>query len=251
MRDTMSMVDEIAAARSVAKGSNARRVFDSLRHRILTLDLPPGADLDEASLVEQYGVSRTPVREALIRLGANGLVTLLPNRGARVAPIELHMLDEFFEALNLTQRAITRWAAIRHKAAHLREIRTQARAFEKIATRRDPGAMSDVNRAFHMAIAAAAGSTYIAEVYDRLLMEGLRLSRIALTFDADRDQSLSLHIDKVIADHRAIVAAIEQRDAARAEGLGATHTWLFRDRVVKNLAHMQADEVTIEDREGR
>lgn len=246
----MSTVGEIAGARGVGKGSSARRVFDSLRHRILTLDLRPGAGLDEATLVEQYGVSRTPVREALIRLGANGLVTMLPNRGARVAPIELHMLDEFFEALNLTQRAITRWAAVRHKAAQLREIRAQAKAFEKIATRHDPGAMSDVNAEFHMAIAAAAHNTYLAEVYHRLLMEGLRLSRMALTFDADRDHTLALHIDKVIADHRAIVAAIEERDAARAEGLGATHTWLFRDRVVKNLTCVQADEVTIEDRKG-
>jgi DNA-binding GntR family transcriptional regulator len=247
----MSTLDEIAGARGVAKGSSARHVFDSLRHRILTLDLRPGADLDEASLVGQYGVSRTPVREALIRLGANGLVTLMPNRGARVAPIELHMLDEFFEALNLTQRALTRWAAIRHKAAQLRELPAQAKAFEKIATRRDPSAMSDVTSEFHMAIAAAAGNSYIAEIYHRLLMEGLRLSRIALTFDADRDHSLALHIDKVIADHRAIVAALEERDAERAENLGATHTWLFRDRVVRNLTYVQADEVTIEDRESR
>jgi DNA-binding GntR family transcriptional regulator len=246
----MSTLDEAAGARTVAKGSSARHVFESLRHRILTLDLRPGADLDEATLVEQYGVSRTPVREALIRLGANGLVTLLPNRGARVAPIELHMLDEFFEALNLTQRAITRWAAIRHKATDLREIRCHAKAFEKIATKRDPGAMSNVNSEFHMAIAAAAANSYVAELYHRLLMEGLRLSRIALTFDADRDHSLALHIDKVVADHRAIVAALEARDADAAEQLGATHSWLFRDRVVKNLTFVQADEVTIEDRAG-
>ena len=247
----MGTVDEIAAARATTKGSSARHVFASLRHRILTLDLRPGADLDEASLVEQYGVSRTPVREALIRLGANGLVTLLPNRGARVAPIELHMLDEFFEALNLTQRAITRWAAVRHTAADLREIRAQARAFERITTKRDPGMMSDVNLEFHMAIAAAADNSYVAEVYHRLLMEGLRLSRISLTFDADRDDTVALHIEKVIADHRAIVAAIETRDAATAESLGATHTWLFRDRVVKNRTYVPADEVAIEDRESR
>ena len=111
--------------------------------------------------------------------------------------------------------------------------------------------MSDVNLEFHMAIAAAADNSYVAEVYHRLLMEGLRLSRISLTFDADRDDTVALHIEKVIADHRAIVAAIETRDAATAESLGATHTSLFRDRVVRNLTYVPADEVAIEDRESR
>ena len=67
--------------RSVSKGSSARHVYDSLRQRILNLEVRPGADLDKSTLVETYGVSRTPVREALIRLGADRLVTLLPNRG--------------------------------------------------------------------------------------------------------------------------------------------------------------------------
>ena len=247
----MNTPNEFTSTQGVSKGNSARHVYESLRQRILNLDLRPGADLDEATLVEMYGVSRTPVREALIRLGANGLVTLLPNRGARVAPIELHTLDEFFEALNLCQRAVSRWAAVRHDAEHLRDIRARAEAFERIAARRDPDAMSDLNCEFHVAIAAAGDNTYIAETYRRLLMEGLRLSRIALTFDFDRDHSLIAHIDKVVADHRAIVAAIARRDAATAESLGASHAWLFRDRVVKNLTFVQADEITIEDRGNR
>lgn len=248
-RRRMSTLDEMTGTRGLSKGSSARHVYESLRHRILSLDLRPGADLDEATLVEMYGVSRTPVREALIRLGANGLVTLLPNRGARVASIELHSLDEFFEALTLCQRAVTRWAAIRHDIPQLRAIEARAKAFEKIAARRDPGAMTDVNCEFHVAIATASDNTYIAEIYRRLLMEGLRLSRIALTFDFDRDRSLLAHIDQVVADHREIVAAIAERDAAKAEALGGSHAWLFRDRVVKNLTFVQADEIVIEDRE--
>lgn len=243
--------DNLAVARNVTKGGSARHVYDSLRRRILSLELRPGADLDESTLVEIYGVSRTPVREALIRLGADRLVALLPNRVARVAPIELHMLDEFFEALNLSQRAITRWAAIRHTSDHLRAIRAGQEAFEAAAKERDPGAQSDRNADFHLAIAEAADNGYIADIYRRLLMEGLRLSRIALTYDFDRDHSLAAHTAKVIAEHGEIVAAIAARDADRAERLGAAHAWLFRNRVVKNLTSMQADEVAIEDRESR
>ena len=237
--------------RSVSKGSSARHVYDSLRQRILNLQVRPGADLDESTLVETYGVSRTPVREALIRLGADQLVTLLPNRGARVAPIELHTVGEFFEALNLCQRAVTRWAAIRHTADDLAAIRIAMQAFEDAAARRDPDAMSDRNTDFHTVIAEAGDNAYIAATYTRLLMEGLRLSRIVLTFDFDRDHLLIDHLGKVVSDHRAIVDAIAARDADRAEALGGAHAWLFRDRVVRNLTFLQADEVTIEDREQR
>lgn len=241
----------INIGRSASKGSNARHVYESLRGRILNLELRPGVDLDESTLVEMYGVSRTPVREALIRLGAEHLVTLLPNRGARVAPIDLQTLDAFFEALNLSQRAIMRWAAIRHSRAHLQPIRAAMEAVEKAGARRDPAAMTDRNCDFHLAIADAAGNDYVADAYRRLQMEGLRLSRISLTFNFDRDNSLAAHIDKVLADHRAIVEAITTRDAGRAEALGGSHAWLFRDRVVKNLTFVQADEITIEDREQR
>jgi DNA-binding GntR family transcriptional regulator len=243
--------DGAITARSAAKGSNARQVYESLRGRILNLDLRPGADLDESTLVEMYGVSRTPVREALIRLGAEHLVTLLPNRGARVAPIDLQTLDAFFEALNLTQRAVTRWAAIRHSAAHLRPIRAAMKAVEVVAARGDAAAVTDRNCDFHLAIADAAGNDYVADAYRRMLLEGLRLSRISLTFKLDRDNSLAAHIDKVLDDHRVIVEALVARDADRAEALGGTHAWLFRDRVVKNLTFVQADEITIEDREQR
>jgi DNA-binding GntR family transcriptional regulator len=243
--------NSFSIGRSASKGSSARVVYESLRARILNLDLRPGVDLDESTLVEIYGVSRTPVREALIRLGAEHLVTLLPNRGARVAPIDLQTLDAFFEALNLNQRAINRWAAIRHSRAHLRPIRAAMEAVEAAGARRDPAAMTDRNCDFHLAIAEAAGNEYVADAYRRLQMEGLRLSRISLTFKFDRDNSLAAHVDKVLADHHAIVDAITKRDAERAEALGGAHAWLFRDRVVKNLTFVQADEITIEDREQR
>src|SRR5205085_12410577 len=67
------------------KGTGTQRVYAQVREDIISLRLPPGADLDEASLEQRFGVSRTPVREALIRLASEGLIVLLPNRGARIS----------------------------------------------------------------------------------------------------------------------------------------------------------------------
>ena len=91
-----------------AKGTNTAWLYDELRRAILSLALQPGDNLEEKELVERYGMSRTPVREALIRLASDGLVTLLPNRGARVAAVDLRDFPRYMEAYDLVQRAVTR-----------------------------------------------------------------------------------------------------------------------------------------------
>src|SRR5260370_37389168 len=71
--------------RVTPRGAGAQTVFEALRARILALQLPPGADIEEAALVREFDRSRTPVRDALILLASHGVATLVPNRGARVA----------------------------------------------------------------------------------------------------------------------------------------------------------------------
>ena len=71
-----------------AKGTNTAWLYEKLRKAILSLSVQPGENLEEKELVERFGISRTPVREALIRLASDGLVVLLPNRGARVAAVD-------------------------------------------------------------------------------------------------------------------------------------------------------------------
>ncbi|MEE8248102.1 MAG: GntR family transcriptional regulator [Alphaproteobacteria bacterium] len=225
-----------AAARP-AKGASAAYVHDRLREEILSLELRPGADLDEADLVARFGLSRTPVREALIRLAAGDLVQLLPNRGARVAPIGLADLPRYAEAFDLVQRAVTRLAAARRSAAQLGRIEAARDAFEALVGPGDPLALTEANRAFHLAIAEAADNAYLARHYDRLLAEGMRLLRIPFAFEPGGAPATSRagHLAKIVAEHRAMVAAIAARDADRAEALGHAHTQLFRDRLMQYL----------------
>src|SRR5690349_11437989 len=111
----------VAPARQ-PKGRGAHFVYSAMRDKILRLDLRPGVKLDEAALVESLGVSRTPVREAFVRLAAEGLVFLLPNRGAQVAPLDLTETARYFEALDLVQRVVNNWAAVRRTREDLDQI---------------------------------------------------------------------------------------------------------------------------------
>ena len=100
-------------ARRSPKEIGTQRVYAEVHEDIIGLRLQPGADLDEAGLEERFSVSRTPVREALIRLASEGLIFLLPNRGARVSHIDISDVPQLFEALDLCQRATIRWATAR------------------------------------------------------------------------------------------------------------------------------------------
>jgi len=225
------------------KGTGRKFAYDFLRQRILTLEYPPGEMFDEVKLVEQIGVSRTLVREAVITLSSEGLVELLPNRGARAAAFDLNEVRVFHEALELNQRAVTCWAAVRGKPDHHARIKRARLAFERAATTRDGEVMSDSNKQFHMAIAAAADNSMVENAYERLLTLGLRLSRALVTYDFNADVTLASHLERIVDQHRQMEEAIVSGDAERAEKLGAAHARLSLDRALATLGNTLARKI--------
>ena len=225
------------------KGTGTRWAYEEIRGQILSLQLRPGADLDEQVLIGILGVSRTPIREALIQLAAEGLVDMLPNRGARVSRVDLAGVREFFEALDATQRMVTRWAALRRTQPDIVAIDAGRRAFEKAAEDCDITAMMDTNLAFHEAIGAGSGNALVAKHYAQLLALGLRLSRISLAYEGTetrRDQ----HIATIIEEHRVMTGHIVAGDADRAEELARSHTELFRKRVLEYMTNSLASDMS-------
>ena len=225
-----------------AKGAGRGIAYEQLRESILNLDLRPGVRIDEGALVRTLRLSRTPVREALIRLAAEGLVELLPNRGARVADMPINSLAEFFEAFTLAQRATHRWAAARRTARDIELIEMEHRRFAKVA-RADTEQIPTVNRAFHLAVAQAGRNSFLTQAYSELLDQGLRISRMTVVYDPPKGLTRAQHFDAVVADHETILKAIRTQDAAKAEKLAEAHADLFRLRVVAYLT--SHDEATV------
>ncbi len=227
------------------KGTGAVDVYDALRARILDLTLAPGADIEEAGLVAEFAVSRTPVREALIRLASNGLVTMLPNRGARVAALDFAELPQYFEALDLTQRAVTRWAAMRAGADDVRRLDHAAKAFDAAVEAGDVLGMIERNRDFHVLIAEVCGNAYLARTYYRVLDEGLRLARLSYAYETPSGDHRAQHIVRTRDEHGDMVAAIRAHDADRAEQLAAIHAAHFRERMMMYLGQGLSAEIAI------
>jgi DNA-binding GntR family transcriptional regulator len=227
-----------------ARGTGAAYAYDTLRREILGLELEPGQELDEAGLVARLGLSRTPVREALIRLAADELVVLLPNRGAKVAPLDLADTPRYIEALDLAQRAVHRFAALRRTEADLSRIDEARDAFEASIPRRDAMEMTERNRNFHAKVAEASQNRYLAGHYVRLLDQGMRLLRIPFAYDPAGDGA-ETHIAKIVEDHRRITAAIAARDADLADALGHAHAELFQSRLMMFLQQNLSPGVAI------
>ena len=223
------------------RGTGTQRVYDRMRDKILRLELAPGADLDEAGLEHEFGISRTPVREALIRLASEGLVSLMPNRGARVTPLELIDVPQLLEALELHHRVVMRWSAKRRGATDLAAMRQSHQEFAEAARADDLDAMIDANKAFHMVIAGACGNRYLAKAFESLQTASLRLARLSFASGTPEHSNA-----EIVGDHAEMIAAIETADADAAEALASKHMRVFRARVGALIDSSLAGDVTVE-----
>lgn len=222
---------------AIPKGEGRSRAYERLRDRILALELQPGSPLDEATVGKDLDVSRTPLREALVRLAAEGLVELLPNRGARVAPIELPQLQEHLEAFELLQRTANVLAAQRRSKAHLDAMQSRCLEFENMSAAGDAAGMMKSNLAFHQSISAAAGNRYLQKMYESVLVDGLRVARLAMAYECyGSAEAYEQHIQNILKEHRALVQAIADKDVAAASQLSDSHSDLARLRVIDYLS---------------
>jgi len=216
--------------------TGSARVYQVLREEILRMALRPGVTLDETSLSERFSLSRSPIREALIKLAGEGLATILPNRTTIVAPMDFAAMPRFLDALDLLQRVTTRLAAVYRDESDLVAIRQAQKAYERNAGRsirtRDSVPMIEANHAFHMAIARACKNAYYVAFYRRLLDEGRRMLHLHFEFQAT---DAGLKVEHLAADHTAMVAAIERRDPDEAEEIAHRHATMFRGRFMRYM----------------
>jgi DNA-binding GntR family transcriptional regulator len=223
-----------------AKGPGWKSVHDVIRAEILTLALPPGHPLDETGLADRFGLSRSPVREALIRLAGEGLVVMLPNRSTIVAPIELAAFPKYVEALDVAQRMNARLAAELRTEAELKTIARRQREFVAAMKTGDHLAMSAANKNFHMAIAEAGKNPYLIGFYERLLDQGRRMLHMHFEY-LERAENGYLLTD----EHDEMIAAITAKDADRADALAHAHTRQFRDSFIDFMRANYASDIAL------
>jgi DNA-binding GntR family transcriptional regulator len=202
-----------------------QEVAERLRQRIFTHELAPGTWIDEQRLAEQYGISRTPLREALKVLAAEGLVELKPRRGCYVTEISRQDLDDIFPLMALLEGRCAADALRQARPADVAELRAIHEQLESAAREGRIDAFFDANQAFHRHIQDLAGNRWLLSVIQDL-RKVLKLSRLhSLSLEGRLEQSLE--------EHRAIMAAFEAGDVARAEKLMHDHLLSGREALMR------------------
>ena len=153
-------------------------IYDDLKKQILTLQLEPGAALDEASLCERYAVSRTPLREILRGLAGEGCVEIVSNRGTYVSSMDHKVLRDFFLTAPMIYSAIGRLAAQHANPEQIQQIREVQEKFRMAIAIKSSADMVYWNQCFHALMGEMADNPYLKPSYDRLLIDRTHQSNL-------------------------------------------------------------------------
>jgi DNA-binding GntR family transcriptional regulator len=199
----------------VAELPSGERVYRAIKEAILSGELAANSRLVELALANQFGVSRTPVREALKRLIAEQLVVLDPVRGMVVRGIDPQEIDDAYGLREVLDGLAARLAAQRVSPEDLARMRAIMGLMTEAVTNGQEGMLVELNLRFHELLLGASGNERLGQV-SRSLNYLVRLYSSAAFRSQDRDR-------EVLSEHEAIVEALERRDPDQAEQAARRH----------------------------
>jgi DNA-binding GntR family transcriptional regulator len=206
----------------------SQRVYEHLRGEILANRLAPGTELSEVALSRELEISRGPIREALSRLAAEGLITMRPRRRAEVRSLTTQELIDAYQVREALEVMAVRLAIPRITEADLARLDDLIDQMAGHAGRRAVADFFAANVAFHETLCELSGNDKLQEMHHRLEGEIGRFQ--------DRTLALRGSLDGSLTEHRAILAAIRLRDADKAAQLTADHIRVPVQRLQAALA---------------
>lgn len=209
-------------------------VFNTLRQAILKGELKPGERLMEIQLAEKLGVSRTPIREAIRKLELEGLVLMIPRRGAEVAKISHKALQDVLEVRGALEELATDLACQRITEEDLQQLHEAEEHFKKVVEYGTEMEIAEADEAYHDIIYNATGNKRLVQMINNLREQ---MYRYRLEYIKDEAQRGTL-----ISEHENILEAIRIRDIIRAKALMKEHIDNQEITVSKNLGGFEEQE---------
>lgn len=216
---------------AINRSSLCQQAVDLLRARIHGGVLAPGQRLDEAALAGELGISRTPLREALKLLSAEGLVKLKPRRGCFVAELSLADLEEIFPIMAMLEGRVAFEAAGKATPEDLKRLDALHEKLERHAAAGDVDRYYEANYLFHDALQGLAGNRWLQHLIGDL-RKLLRLSR-------HRSLGIAGRLQESLGEHRALMQALRARKPAAAQRLMKSHL-MAQLVALQKLAHEEA-----------
>lgn len=217
----------------LAAGSTlTNRVYATLKDRILSRSLPPGARLKHAELAAALGVSITPVREAIVELEKDGLVEVIPYRGSVVKQLSAQEVSDVIDVRIALESLAVRRAVDRLTQEDIQELDRNVRDYEKALAADDRAVGLRADLAFHELLLSASGNLLLLELA-RNLADRIQRVRQADWSEATRTKSLR--------GHTLVLDALRRGDGESAAALMASHVARGKDRALQSLASQDSD----------
>lgn len=202
-------------------------VFETLRQAILRGELKPGERLMEIHLAQKLGVSRTPVREAIRKLELEGLVRMIPRKGAVVAEITISDLEDVLEVRLALEELAVKLACRSITEEQLAQMRRLSEEFKKTLCGSDVGACAQADMKFHEAIYDATGNSRLVQILNNLREQ---MYRYRMEYLKDR-QSHNI----LVQEHEEILDALQRRDEAKAVEVTNGHIQRQKEHIIDAL----------------
>ena len=200
----------------------SERAYQLIKEKIITLELSPSSLINEQTLMEELELGRTPIREALQRLSAEGLVIVVPRRGMFVASINITDLQKVFEVRLPLEGLCARLAAQRITEEQITQMEAIFQNLEQVQSA-DSEVLIAIDERFHHLLYEAAGNEFLAEALDRLYAPSLRLWHLVLDQLSD--------VRGAIEQHEEVAEALKAGDGERAEKLIQQHIAKFQQEI--------------------
>jgi DNA-binding GntR family transcriptional regulator len=229
-RVSMKPAPELVVGRFAPEQTFKTRAYEALKQAILDMDIYSSAEpawIDERQLSEQLGVSRTPVREAIVMLEHEGLVKSVPRKGVMVLKKTKREVIDMIQAWAALESMAARLATLHASDEAISGLRKLFRGFDEGHKPADHlSEYSSANILFHQAIVKLSGSQVLVDMTEQVLLHVRGIRQITIGRDDRASRS--------IIDHLAIIDAIEKRDTERAVILSRDHTLGLADYVAAN-----------------
>lgn len=206
--------------------------YETIARNIICLVYEPGEHLEEKQLVEQLGIGRTPIREALQRLAAEKMVESHPNKGIIVSPITLQSTKAMFEAMNVLEYGVAELAVRRDVSGFIPEMDQANRDIRTAIACGDILGLVEANHRFHLLFAQCSHNSYLVHAVREVRNHAKRLSYLSYDTSIDPERPLNLHYESVVQEHRSIMACLEKADEQKLKETIDRHNRIFQRRII-------------------
>ncbi len=216
----------------IPKQPLAVTAYETIIKRIICLEYQPSQHLEETQLVEELGIGRTPIREALVRLQSEKMVESHPNKGVIVRPITLQNTKAMFESMHIFEFGVVDVAMQKDCTTSVKMMRKSNDSVKKAILSNKMFRLVEANHEFHMNFAQSSQNEFLIRGVEDVRNEAKRLSYLSYDNIIDPERPLEVHYKSVVEEHDQMIDALEKKDGDQLKKLLQEHIDTFRQRII-------------------